>query len=188
MASELRSTSRLPENFQSPDFPQLINQQNRHMSSVPPAPAADSWVDNPNVCNINPGTKSGQAILEKNTKGLKEENRLTATKKDAQAIHCFLENKAPELGKVVTRTPITYDAVRDPTEWGNLLFKYGYISMNILQRESHKHFINPVATVYTLPAALFMVTTLNPVNFDADRKLFYYWVNSQVVAELIKIS
>ena len=72
------------------------------MAAVPPAPAADSWVDNLNVGNFNPGTKAGQAIFEKKTKGLMEENRITATKKDANAIHCFLENKAPYLGKVVT--------------------------------------------------------------------------------------
>ena len=83
MASGLISTSQLPENFQFPDFPQKINRKNRNMAAVPPAPEADSWFDNPNVGNFNPGTKSGQAILEKKTKGLKEENRLTATNKDA---------------------------------------------------------------------------------------------------------
>ena len=93
------------------------------MAAVPPSPAADSWVDNPNVGKFNPGTKSGQLILEKKTKGIKEENRLTATNKDAQAIRRFLENKAPASVKVVTRIPITYDAVGDPTEWGNFICK-----------------------------------------------------------------
>ena len=55
-------------------------------AAVPPSPAAKSWVYNPNVGNINPGKKVGQAIFEKKIKVLKEENRLTATKKDAQAI------------------------------------------------------------------------------------------------------
>ena len=86
------------------------------MAEVPPAPATDSWVNNPNVGNFNPGTKSGQAIFENNTKGLKEYKRLTATNKDAQAIRCFLEDRAPDLGKVVTRIPIKYDAHGDPTE------------------------------------------------------------------------
>ena len=102
------------------------------MTAVPPAPAAESWVDNTNVGNFNSGTKAWQAIFEKNTKGPKEENRLTATKKDAQAICCFLGNKAPALGKVVTRIPIKYNARGDPTEWGNLLHKYGFILMNPL--------------------------------------------------------
>ena len=44
------------------------------MTSVPPSPAADSWVDNQNVGNFNPVTKEGQAILERRTKALKEEN------------------------------------------------------------------------------------------------------------------
>ena len=86
------------------------------MEAVPPAPAADSWVDNSNVGNFNPGTKSGLAIFEKKTKGLKEENRLTATNKDAQAIHRFFENKYLALGKVVTQIPIKSDANGDPTE------------------------------------------------------------------------
>ena len=41
------------------------------MVALPPALAADSWADNPNVGNFNPGTKSGQEIFEKKTKGLK---------------------------------------------------------------------------------------------------------------------
>ena len=90
------------------------------MVAVPLAQAAESWVDNPNVGNFNPGKKSGQEIFENNTKGIKEEKRLTTTKKDAQAILCLLENKYPALVKVITRIPNTYDAVRDPTEWGNL--------------------------------------------------------------------
>ena len=40
------------------------------MEAVPPAPAANSWVDNPNVGRFNPGKKSGQEIYEKKTKGL----------------------------------------------------------------------------------------------------------------------
>ena len=72
------------------------------MAAVPPAPAADSWVDNPNVGNFNPGKKEGQEIFENNTKDIKEENRLTATNKDAQAIPLLFENKALEAGKIVT--------------------------------------------------------------------------------------
>ena len=57
--------------------------------------------------------------------------------------------------------------------------------MNILQRKAHKCFRNPVATVDPLCAALFKVTTLDPANVDADKKVFYYQVDSQVFAELI---
>ena len=156
------------------------------MAAVTPSPAANSWVDNPNVGNFNQGTKLGQEIFENKTKCLKEENHLTATKKDAQAIYRFLENKTPALGKVITRITITYDAVGDPTERGNLLCEYGSISMNILQRDAHRRFNNPVATVDPLYAALFMVTTLDPANVDTNKKLFYSRVYSQVVAELIK--
>ena len=57
--------------------------------------------------------------------------------------------------------------------------------MNLLQREVHKHFSKPVATVDNLPAAPLTVTTLHPANVDDKKKLFYSQVNSQVVAELI---
>ena len=103
MASGFISTSQLPENFNFTDFPQQINQQNRNMAAVPPSPVVDSWVDNPNVGKFNPGTEAGQAIFENMTKGTKEENLLTATNKDAQVIRRFLKNKAPALGKVVTK-------------------------------------------------------------------------------------
>ena len=138
------------------------------MTSVPPAPAADSWVDNPNVGNFNPVTKAGQAILEKKTKGLKEENRPTSTNKDSQAIRCFLGGGISGIRKSRYSIPITYDAVGDSTEWGNLLCEYSSISMNILQREAHKRFINPVATVYPLPAAPFTATTIEPANINSD--------------------
>ena len=38
------------------------------MVAGPTAPAADSWVDNPNVGNFNPGKKAGQAIFRKEEK------------------------------------------------------------------------------------------------------------------------
>ena len=156
------------------------------MAEIPPAPAAEIWLDNPNVGNFNPGKKLGQEIFEKKTKGLKEEKRLAETKKDAQAICSFLGNKSPALGKFVTRIPIKYNARRDTTECGNLLCEYGSISMNLLQREAHKFFSNPVAADDHFPAAPFVVTTLDPANDDNNNKLFYSWVYSQFVAELIK--
>ena len=72
MASGLRLTNQLPDNFQFSDFTQQINQQNRNMAAVPQAPAANSCVDNLNVGNFNPGTKAGQAIFENQTKYLNE--------------------------------------------------------------------------------------------------------------------
>ena len=58
--------------------------------------------------------------------------------------------------------------------------------MNILPRKARKCFSKLVATVDTLPAALFTVTTLDQSNVNDNKKLFYSWVDSQVVAELIK--
>ena len=141
------------------------------MSEVPLALAADSWVDNPNVGNFNPGKKSGQSIFANKINCLMVDNRLSATKVD-QAICIFLENRVPKLGKFVTQIPIIDDAVGDPTEWVNLLCEYGSIYMNLVQREAHKNFSNPVATVDPFPAAPFTVTTLDPANVDAKKKQF----------------
>ena len=49
-------------------------------AAVPPASAAEIWVDNPNFGNLNPGTKAGQKIFEKKTKTPKDKNLPTATK------------------------------------------------------------------------------------------------------------
>ena len=156
------------------------------MEAVLPSPAADSWVENSNIGNFNPETKPGHEIFEKKTKVLKEYNRLTATKNHDQSICCFLENKAPSLGKVLTQILITYDAVGDPTEWGNLRCKYGSICMNILKRKAHKSFSNLVTTVDPLPASPFTAMTLDAANVDLNKKIFYSRVDSKVVAELIK--
>ena len=94
----------------------------------------------------------------------------------------LLENKSPALRKAVNIILITYDVVINPTEWGNLVYEYGYISMKILQRESHKCFSGPVANVDPFTADPFTVMTLDPANVDADKKLFYSPVDSQVVA------
>ena len=58
--------------------------------------------------------------------------------------------------------------------------------MNILQREAHMSFSNPVSTVDPLSAAPFTVMTLDPANVDDDKKLIYSRVDSQLFAELIK--
>ena len=57
--------------------------------------------------------------------------------------------------------------------------------MNPLQCKSHKCFRDLVATDDPLPAAPFTVKTLDPVNGNDDKKLFYSRVDSQVFSELI---
>ena len=58
--------------------------------------------------------------------------------------------------------------------------------MNILQHEAHKCFIKTVATVDPLTADPFTMTTIDPENVEDDKGIFYSWVDSQVVTELIK--
>ena len=58
--------------------------------------------------------------------------------------------------------------------------------MNLLQREANKHFSDLIATDDHFPAAPFTVTPLDPANDDNEKDILYSWVDSQVVAELIK--
>ena len=58
--------------------------------------------------------------------------------------------------------------------------------MNIFQREAHKRFRIPVATVDSLPVAPVTMTNIDSDNVDANKNLFYSLVDSQVAAELIK--
>ena len=58
--------------------------------------------------------------------------------------------------------------------------------MNILQHAAHKCFIKTVATVDPLTANPFTMTTIDPENVEDDKGIFYSWVDSQVVTELIK--
>ena len=58
--------------------------------------------------------------------------------------------------------------------------------MNLLQCQAHKRFSKPIATVDSLTAAPFTVTALEPASVDDNKKIFYYWVDPKVVAELIK--
>ena len=150
------------------------------------APPAEVWSVNPLIGNFNPGTKTGQAIFEKKTKGLPAGSRFTATKKDAQAIRRFLQGKSATLGEVVTRIPVAFDGAGLPTSHANLLTEYSSISSDRLIREAHKRFSTGVDEGDELPAPPYKLKVLDPANVDADKTTFYARVNSQVNMELIK--
>ena len=63
----------------------------------------ETWHVNTYHAKFNPSTKSGQAIFEKKTKGLPQDECFTATKKDSQGICRLLQAKSSSLGAVVTR-------------------------------------------------------------------------------------
>ena len=57
----------------------------------PPAPVVEEvWKTTPFSVDFNPGTKLGNIIFIKKTKGLPESVRLDLTKKNLQEIHKFL--------------------------------------------------------------------------------------------------
>ena len=109
MARELGSNFQIPENF---EFPEVLPRTRRQQRTIPD-PNADAvsvavpetWHVNPYHGKFNPSTKAGQAIFENKTKGLPEDERFTATKKDSQGIRRLLQAKYSSLGAVVTRVP-----------------------------------------------------------------------------------
>ena len=58
--------------------------------------------------------------------------------------------------------------------------------MDPLQWEAHKRYSNAIVEDDAIPPTPFKVTQLDPDNNPARKKLFYWRVDSQVVAELIK--
>ena len=110
------------------------------LSVIDTKTVAEVWCVNPLIVNFNPGTKAGQTIFEKKTKGLPLGGRFTATKKDSQAIRRYLHGKSETLGKVLTRIPISYDSAGTANGFGDLLTEYASIPLECLQREAHKFF------------------------------------------------
>ena len=144
------------------------------------------WCEHPYHGDFNPGTKSGKAISAKKTKGLSSDDRFSVTKKDPPDIRRFLIGKQADLGKVVSKIPIAFDAAGDPTEYANLFTQYGSISFERLQRIAHARFCTEVAAGDPLPPGPWSTRQLDPANVPADKKTFYDRVNSQVVAQLVQ--
>ena len=154
-----------------------------------PAPTPVSWVVHPYQVNFNPGTKQGEAIFRNKTKGLAADKRFTLQRKDAQAIRRYFAAKSDSLGSVVTKVPLTFDAVSgNPLTFGNLLTDYGSMSMDRLIRNAHATFGTAIPDADPIPVAPFQERALDPANVPADEATFYKRVHSLVVTELIKNS
>ena len=85
-----------------------------------------------------------------------------------------------------TRVSQEYDTAGNVTAHGNLLTEYLSNEMDRLQQEAHKRYSNAIAEGDALPPTPLKVTQLEPVNNPGHKELFYLWVDSLVVAELIK--
>ena len=129
----------------------------------------ETWHVNPYHGKFNPSTKAGQAIFEKKTNVLPEDEHFTATKKYSQGIRRLLQVKSSSLGAVVTRVPQEYDAAGNVTAHGNLLTEYSSIEMERLQREAHKRYSTAIAEGDALPPTPFKVTQLDPAKNTAHK-------------------
>ena len=157
-------------------------------NAPPAAPAPVSWVVHPYQINFNPGTKQGEAIFAKKTKGLAVDKRFTLQRKDAQQIRRYFAAKSDSLGAVVTKVPLTFDNAGTAITFGNLLTDYGSISMDRLIRNAHTTFGNFIPNGDSIPPAPFQERVLDPANNAADEATFYDRVHSLVLTELIKNS
>ena len=190
MARELRSNFQIPEIF---EFPEVLPRTCRKQRTMDDHNAAAVIVVVPGTCHVNPYhgkfnplTKAGQAIFENKAKGLPADERFTATKKDSQGIRRLLQAQFSSLGAVVIRVLQEYNGEGYVTAHGKLLTEYSSIEMDCLQREAHKRYSNSIAEGDLLPPTPYKVTQLDTANNPDHKELFYSWVESQVVAELIK--
>ena len=127
MPRNLRSNSTIPSNWNLPAHQAEANQfvaasttATIAMAVAAPAPAAalgagtgagitlgaEVWTTTPYSGNFNPGTKHGNTIFVKKTKGLPEANRLDLTKKNSQAIHKYFRAREMLMGDIVRKVLI----------------------------------------------------------------------------------
>ena len=144
------------------------------------------WVTNPMVGNFNPGTRSGQDIFHKKTKGLPEDKRYSVTQKEAPAIKRFLKGKETELGGIVARVPIAYNDDRTVKARINLITQHQLADLELLKRQAYARYVGPLAAGAAVPEGPSESRVLDPANSAADEALFYQQVHSMAVAELIK--
>lgn len=201
----LRSSNALPENFEFPDIRgnRVVVPPNEDQAEAPAeaptinetqadpqvimAATSESFVENPNQGDFNPGTKVGRDTFEKKTKGLEESKRLEMSKKYAPTLRRLLDSKASDFGKTVTNVPTSFDAHGTVIATANLLKDYSKITLERLQREAFKRFGTSIAEGTALPAAPFRYRALvSPETDAAEKGIFYSRVHANVVSEWIK--
>ena len=154
--------------------------------AVAPAPV-ETWTENPNQGNFNPGTKLGSDIFKLKTKGLSDDRRLSLEKKDSQIFKRLLEAKSPTFGQVVTHIPVQFAPDGTATQHGNLLSNYSEISIKCLQRRALDQFGTAIAEADPIPVARpWPKATLDPATVATDKDKFYNHVNANAVHEWLR--
>ncbi len=143
------------------------------------------WKTNPFNGNFNPGTKTGQVIFLKKTKGLPDGKRFKLSKEHSTEIHQFFKARAASLGKCCS-IPIAFNATGGATEWANLISQHSKISLKQVQWSAHKRFGTTLATNGNIPSGPFALRAIDPASSDPDKVTFYDRVDGSVLAKLIE--
>ena len=95
------------------------------INAVPPAPVVEEVCKTtPFTGDLNPGTKLGNSIFIKKTKGLPESVRLDLTKNNSQEIHKYLRARETLMGNVITKVPIAHNPDGTFNKKANLITQY----------------------------------------------------------------
>ena len=202
---QLRSNTDLQSNFTFPSNSPARRQRNNQVqedqeinimaiqgaqNAAPVVPAGNNvntvWSSNPNVGNYNPGTRNGQEIFKNKTKGMPEEKKFQVLSTDAEPLKQFFVGKSTSLGGIVTRSPIEYNDDGTVKKTANLITQHQLTDLEILKRQAHARYKDPIADGDPIPAGPWTARVLDPENDLDDRATFYDQVHSNAVAELIK--
>ena len=147
---------------------------------------AETWTENPNHGNFNPGTIAGNKIFQIKTKGLEHDKRLSFEGKNAPIFRRLLEAKEPEFGGIVSKVPTDWDAAGAVIIHKNLVSEYSAIDVEVLQRNALARFDTAIGKDEVIPSGPYGKRTLDPANVAVDKVIFYERVDSNVVAEWLK--
>ena len=144
---------------------------------------AETWTENPNLGDFNPGTASGTKIFNSKIKSVDTKDRLSLSKSDAPKFKTLLMAKSAQFGPIITAIPSSFANDGTVLQTSNLITSYSNLSLEEMQRNAHSYFSTAVDRADPIPTAPFIARELKPATVDDDKKAFYKRVNSQVVAE-----
>ncbi len=143
------------------------------------------WKTNPFNGDFNPGTKTGQQIFIKKSKGPADGTRFELTKDNASKIHQFFKAWASTLGNCIS-IPIEYAADGSVSKLANLIHQHSKILLADVQRRAHKRFSTIIAPGDPIPNAPFVSSDIDPAANNAHKAVFYDRVNAAVLSKLIE--
>ena len=137
----------------------------------------ESFVLNPYLGNINPGTTSGQKLWAAAV--AREDKRLRVEPKNATLILNVFQERANKFGWA----PLIGD-IRVNGQVHNIFKDYRELTLSAIQNEAAKTWNSDLDTSVPLPENL-VAQDLNPANVNHHRLMFYRRTKSQMIAKKI---